>query len=129
MRRTVLRAVLPLVLLLAGCGLFSGPEHFVVYFGAGSNTLDAQGQQVIATVAEKARARPGTPVVVSGFATPEGTVAANLMLADSRAATVASGLIKAGVDAARIQRRAIGGVDFALDSIESRRVEITLGGM
>jgi len=128
MRRTFLRTVLPLALLLAGCGMFSGPEHFVIFFGAGSSTLDAQARQVVATVAAKARERQGTPVVVAGFATPEGTVASNLSLSARRATAVSDALIAAGVEAARIQRHAIGGVDYALDSIESRRVEITFGG-
>ena len=124
MRRTFLIAI-PL-LLLAGCQIL-GPERFVVFYGQGSSQLDAQGQQVLATVAERARQRPGTPVVVSGYADPAGTADAAKKLAAQRAQAVADALTRAGVDGQRIRRRAIGGVDYSMDSIESRRVEITLG--
>jgi outer membrane protein OmpA-like peptidoglycan-associated protein len=124
MRRTFLIAVSLLV--LAGCHI-AGPEHFVVYFQTKSSHLDTQGGELIASIAEKARQRPGTPVVLSGYTAPAGSVADNLMLAAQRTQTVADALIKAGVDPATIRRRSMGGVDFSMDSIESRRVEIALG--
>ena len=125
MRRRFLLAV-PLCLLLAGCHV-AGPERFVVYYGAKSSQLDAEGQKVLATVAERARQRPGTPVVVSGYADPGPSPDANRQLAAQRAKAVADALTTAGVDGQRIQRRNMGGVDWSMDSIESRRVEITLG--
>jgi outer membrane protein OmpA-like peptidoglycan-associated protein len=123
-----LLAALPLALGLAGCGMFAKKqERFVVYFGAGSSALDYQAHQVLDSVAHLASERPDAPVLVSGFSDPKGGATANEKLAESRAAAVADALTKAGVPAARVKRRAIGGVDYQLDSIESRRVEITLG--
>jgi outer membrane protein OmpA-like peptidoglycan-associated protein len=126
MRRMVLLLALPLMLALAGCHVV-GPERFVVFYEPQSSDLDAQGQKVIATVAERARQRPGTPVIVSGFADPEGPVADARRLAARRSLAVAKALVAAGVDPTQIERRAMGGVDYSMDSIESRRVEITLG--
>ena len=126
MRRSLFVLALPLILLLAGCHVI-GPERFVVFFSPRSSDLDAQAKQVVATVAERARQRPGAAVLVSGFADPIGPADDNLKLAERRAQAVADALAAAGLDAARVQRRAIGGVDYTLDSIESRRVEITFG--
>ena len=51
-------------------------------------------------------------MLVSGFSDPKGGATANEKLAESRAAAVADALTKAGVPAARVKRRAIGGVDY-----------------
>ncbi len=120
------RIVLFVALLLAGCHV-AGPEHFVVFYSPLSSVLDAQGVQVIATVAERARQRPGTPVVVSGYADAEIGVADAQKLAAKRSHAVTDALVADGVDPARIARHGVGGVDFSMDSIETRRVEITLG--
>jgi outer membrane protein OmpA-like peptidoglycan-associated protein len=126
MRRSLLLLALPLILLLAGCHVV-GPERVAVFFSPRSSELDAQARQVVATIAERARQRPGAAVVVSGFADPIGPADDNLALSERRAQAVVDALAAAGLDPARVKRRAIGGVDYTLDSIESRRVEITLG--
>jgi outer membrane protein OmpA-like peptidoglycan-associated protein len=122
MRRIVFFAAL----LLAGCHA-AGPEHFVVFYSPQSSVLDAQGIQVVATVAERARQRPGTPVIVRGYADAEFGVADSQKLAAKRSHAVTDALVADGVDPARISRHGMGGVDFSMDSIEARRVEITLG--
>jgi outer membrane protein OmpA-like peptidoglycan-associated protein len=126
MRRSFILLALPLIFIMAGCHLL-GPERVVVYFEAKSSHLDAQARSLLAAVAERARQRPGATVMVNGYTGPTGSVADNLMLAEQRSQAVADALVAAGVDARQIQRHAIGGVDFSMDSIESRRVEITLG--
>ena len=126
MRRFVLLLALPLLLAVSGCYLFQ-PERFVVFFAPFSSDLDAPAKQVIATVGEKARQRPAAMVTVSGYASTSGTAAANQKLSADRARTVEQALVAAGVPASRITRHALGEVDFTMDPIESRRVEITLG--
>jgi len=49
------------------------------------------------------------------------------MLAAQRSQAVVDALVAAGADTRQIQHHAIGEVDYSLDSIESRRVEITIG--
>jgi outer membrane protein OmpA-like peptidoglycan-associated protein len=120
--------VLFAMLLLAACHV-AGPEHVAVFFPERSSMLDPQARQVIATVADRARQRPGTPVVLIGYAGPDAaaTLAGNLALAARRAKAVADLLVADGVDPRVIRRHATGNIDYALDSIESRRVEIALG--
>jgi outer membrane protein OmpA-like peptidoglycan-associated protein len=122
MRRTVFFAAL----LLAGCHA-PGPEHFVVFYAPQSSALDPQGVQIVATVAERARQRPGTPVVVRGYADADIGVTDARLLAAKRSRAVADALVADGVDPARVARHGMGGVDFSMDSIETRRVEISLG--
>jgi outer membrane protein OmpA-like peptidoglycan-associated protein len=115
-----------IVLLLAGCALFT-QEHYAVFFQPQSAELDGQARSVIASLAEKAKQRPGAIVTVSGFADPGGDVPDNFKLSALRARAVSNALIADGVPAARIRRQSEGGVDYAIDSQESRRVEIKLG--
>jgi outer membrane protein OmpA-like peptidoglycan-associated protein len=115
--------VLPLV---AGCALFTH-EHYAVFFQPQSAEIDAQGRQILVTLAEKASQRPGAIVTVSGFADPEGIAPDNLKLSARRARAVADALVADGVPAGRIRRVSEGGVNYAGDSQESRRVEILLG--
>jgi len=124
MRRTFLS--IALLVALAGCHVV-GPEHFVVFFSPWSSDLDAPAKQVVATVATRARQRPGTPLTVNGYASPVGTVDANKKISERRTQAVVDALVAAGVPADRIVQRAHGVVDYTLDPIESRRVELTLG--
>jgi outer membrane protein OmpA-like peptidoglycan-associated protein len=125
MRRTFLLAAL----LLGGCTLLGRQEHFVVFFPSHTAALDAQARQVIAGVAEKAKLSPGAPVNLAGYTGPKGapTIAGDFRLATQRTIAVADALVALGIDPARIRTHAVGGVDYSLDSIESRRVEITIG--
>jgi outer membrane protein OmpA-like peptidoglycan-associated protein len=119
-------SILVVALLLAGCALFT-QEHYAVFFQAGSAGLDEASRQIIATLAGKVRDRPGAVVIVKGFADPEGAVPDNLKLSARRAGVVAETLMADGVPPSRIRRESEGGVNYAGDSQESRRVEITLG--
>jgi hypothetical protein len=128
MRRSLLLLLgLPLIMALAGCHMI-GPERFVVFFSPWSAELDEPAKQVVATVADRARQRPGAIVTVSGFANAAvGTVQQNKDVAFRRTQVVIDALIAAGIDNSRIRRHAVGGIDYTLDPIEARRVEITLG--
>ncbi len=124
MRRSFRFSVI--LLLLAGCAVFTR-EHYAVFFPPQSAALDPAAKAVIASLADKAKVRPGAMVVVSGFSDPEGSVPDNLKLSARRARVVADTLVADGVPPYRIERRALDGVDYSIDSLESRRVEITLG--
>jgi peptidoglycan-binding protein ArfA len=114
------------LLLLSGCALTTR-EHYPVFFQPASAALDAPAQRIVASVADKAKARATVPVTVIGFAVARGSVPATLMLSEQRARAVADALVADGVDAARIHRQPEGGVNYEIDSVESRRVEIVLG--
>jgi membrane fusion protein (multidrug efflux system) len=128
-----MRWLILVLLLLAGCSLeplsWRGPHtpRYAVYFSPDSAVLDDAAGKAIAAAAALAKKTPGSPITVGGFADPYGNRQANKDLAAQRAQAVADGLVADGVDAGRIHKVAVGVVDFSLDAIESRRVEITLG--
>ncbi len=121
--------VLGLLLVLGACAQadLSG-QRFVVYFQQWSAGLDDGAKQVVASAAGWAKAHPNLPVAVNGFADPEGSPQANRDLSRTRAQVVADELTGQGVAAQRISVDARGSVGFAMDSQESRRVTIVLGG-
>src|SRR3954467_2181862 len=130
MNRRIILAALPF-LALAGCAMApSGTApRAVVFFTADSAALDENAQELIAQLAEQAKARPGVPVRVRGFAAPDaGSAAYNRSLAEARARQVADQLASAGVEASRIHIESRGEVPFELMATESRRVEILVGG-
>ena len=125
MRRAFLLA---LVALAGGCSMMpSSGKTFVVYFTSDSAAVDAQGETILGAAGDYARAHPDRPVVVSGYADPNGTPGASNQVARARVDAAVKGLVGAGVMPNRIQRRDEGAVPFALDSQESRRVEIAVG--
>ena len=99
----------------------------MIFFQPFSASLDEAAQGSIKAAAASAKYHFSAPVTVAGFASPIGTTQANADLARTRAQVVADGLIADGVGATRIKRRALGEVDYTLDPIESRRVEISVG--
>jgi len=128
MRRLAVLAV-PL---LAGCTLLAAPtppagEKFVVFFTEWSAAIDDPAAAAIRAAADSAGRQPDATVVVTGFADPQGSAAANIELSRTRAQVVYDQLIRDGVAAGRIRRAAHGEVDFALSAQESRRVEIAVG--
>jgi len=126
------RALVSLLLLsaLAACaGKPPAKQAFVVFFHEWSAELDAEAQDVIARAAALARTSPNAVVHVTGYADPEGSVQANIELSRLRAQVVVDGLVKQGVAQDRLRRSARGPTSFALSSLESRRVEIAIGGL
>ncbi|MFC4165828.1 OmpA family protein [Teichococcus aestuarii] len=131
MRRPFLLGLLALPL-LAGCAMPGGeasqaPVH-VVFFTEDSAALDEAAQAVVADAARKAQADASLPVRVMGFADPDGGRAYNRALSAARAERVAGALREQGVPAARISVAPRGPVPFEMMPLESRRVEIVLGG-
>lgn len=103
------------------------PQKFVVFFQEWSAAIDDPAQAVIAEAADWVKAHPGNVARISGFASPNGSRKANVLLADLRAQVVVDQLVTDGVDAKRVQQRGRGPVPFALTAQESRRVEISVG--
>lgn len=116
------------LLTLGACAVFAPKaQRYVVFFQQWSAALDNGGVQAVSAAATAAQQFPDRPIVISGFADPEGSPQANIDISRARAQMVSDALVKQGVSAARIRRQAIGEVNYALDSQESRRVEIYVG--
>ena len=126
MRRFLLS--LPLLALLPACAVQPASQAFLVFFEPWSVKLDEQGRAAIDGAAELARKSPAAVVRVVGFADPEGSAAANIELSRLRAQLVVDELVKAGVTQSRIRQSGRGPTDFTHSGLESRRVEITIGG-
>ncbi len=120
--------VAALVLALGACATFEAPSRrFVVFYGDLSAKLDNSAEAVVSGAAEFAKRHPEQPIVVSGFADPDGTPQSNIDISRARAQVVSDQLVADGIPVGRIQRRARGAVNFELSSQESRRVEIAVG--
>jgi outer membrane protein OmpA-like peptidoglycan-associated protein len=126
---SIMRRLWILGLLLA-IGACAGPppptQVLVVYYQEWSADLDDSAQQIVKSAATWANSNPTLPVVVAGYADPEGSPQANRELSHVRAQRVADALIADGVPAQRVTVTAHGSVGFAMDSQESRRVTISL---
>ena len=138
LRRTTLAAPLPLLAGLAACQSRSGGEARaarqrplpVVFFTDDSEAMGPEARAVIAEAAERARTRSGVPVAVRGFTAPEGnpSPAFSRALAEARAQNVADALVVNGVPRDRVRVQPRGPVPFEMMPVESRRVEIHIGG-
>ena len=127
-RRLLAFAALPL--LLAACeapGTATPSQRYVVFFTQDSAAVDREGEQVVAQAAAAAKAAPGAPVQVLGFAGPAGSAAFNQALSDARARNVSDRLVASGVAQSRIRVTPRGPVPFDFVPTESRRVEIVVG--
>ena len=129
------RRLLPLPLLalpvLAGCEMSPRQSQApvpVVFFTEDSAALGEEAKGVIAEAATRARANPGQPVTVLGFAGPAGSAGYNRALSDARARAVADALVADGVAPGRLSIRPRGEVPYEMIPTESRRVEIRIGG-
>jgi outer membrane protein OmpA-like peptidoglycan-associated protein len=102
----------------------------VVFFTEASAAMGPEARAVVAEAAERARARPGVPVSVRGFtaqdraASPEFSRA----MAEARVQAVADALVANGVPRDRIRVEPRPPVPFEMMQVESRRVEVHLGG-
>ena len=141
LRRSALAAFaapLPLLAALAACQSRPGGEARggrqrplpVVFFTDDSAAMGPEARAVVAEAAERARARPGVPVSVRGFTAPEGNAspAFSRALAEARAQNVADALVAGGVPRDRVRVQPRGPVPFEMMPVESRRVEIHVGG-
>jgi outer membrane protein OmpA-like peptidoglycan-associated protein len=103
-----------------------GPKS-VVFFTGESAAIGPEARSVVTEAARQARSRPGVPVLVRGFAAPDGSVGFNRALSEARARNVADELVVAGVAQDRIRVEPRGPVPYEAMQVESRRVEITVG--
>jgi outer membrane protein OmpA-like peptidoglycan-associated protein len=130
MHRRAALAALPL--LLAACATGGGAPPAqplrLVFFEDDSVALGPQATAVVEDAARAAVANPGLPVRVAGYIAPEPGQAPTVALARARAERVANELVRLGVARERIQVQGRGPVAFDLAPVESRRVEIRLGG-
>jgi outer membrane protein OmpA-like peptidoglycan-associated protein len=120
--------ILASLLLAGGCALFPPDgQRFVVFFQPGMYEIEDEARPVVQAAASYARAHADQPVVVAGFADPNGTPEGSDAVSLLRAQNVVKGLVANGVPAASIKQRSFGSVPYTFDSQEGRRVEITVG--
>ncbi len=103
-------------------------RQFVVFFQDWSADFDEPSRKVLSHVADLAKATPSQTIVVTGYADPAGTPRANTLISALRAELAADFLVTQGVPVDRIEKHAVGGVDYVLTSQESRRVTIAFQG-
>jgi outer membrane protein OmpA-like peptidoglycan-associated protein len=117
---------------LTTCQVPATPDNLqaiVIFFNEDSAALNAQARTIISRAPALARARPNSIVHVLGYAPSDsGSVDYNQSLSRTRAAAVADSLVEAGVNRARIRIEPEGGVPYEQAPVESRRVEIIIGG-
>ncbi len=114
---------------LGACARLFGPDvpRYVIFFQPFSASLDDTAQGAVKAAAAHARANPDARVYVSGYATADNSPQANQRLSVTRAHVVADALRANGVDPSRLRPKGEGQVDVALDPVEGRRVEISIG--
>jgi outer membrane protein OmpA-like peptidoglycan-associated protein len=131
MRESVMRrltAICLIAIMTIGAQAADAPtQKVVVYFQEWSAALDDAALGAIAKAASYAKAHPGLPIHVAGFADPTGSKQANVLMSELRAQVVVDQLVTDGVPARSIGQVGHGSVQFALTSQESRRVEISVG--
>ena len=98
------------------------PER--LYFEVGSPALPADATEVLARVAEGARASAGATVLISGFHDASGDAAQNAELAKNRALAVRHALEANGVAPDRLVMDKPAVTTGGGDSKEARRVEL-----
>jgi outer membrane protein OmpA-like peptidoglycan-associated protein len=113
---------------ISGCALVQpSGQRYVVFFQPSEYELDIPSRGVVTDAAARWRRHPEQHVVVSGYGDPYGSQKAVAEVNNARTHSVMAHLLVSGVPADRITQRDMGSVNFQMDSLESRRVEITVG--
>ena len=99
---------------------------YPVFFSPWSAMLGDDALSALQHASDAAKAGSG-PVVVTGYADPTGSAEANRRLSRLRAQVVRDQMVLDGVVPARISLDANGATKFAQNSLESRRVDVTVG--
>jgi outer membrane protein OmpA-like peptidoglycan-associated protein len=131
MLRRLAVLTLPALLLFACAGPGAPPPVQplrVVFFEDDCVGLGGPATAVVAGAAWDASANPSLPVRVIGYVAPEAGQAPTVAPARARAERVANELARLGVARDRVQVQGRGPVTFDLAPVESRRVEIRIGG-
>lgn len=100
----------------------------VVFFEDDSVALGAAALAVVQDAAQVAQRFPAASIRVLGFVAPDPQHAPIVGLSRARAEHVAAELARMGVSRLRIQVQGRGVTPFESAAIESRRVEIHIGG-
>lgn len=107
------------------------PEHFLLYFGEGSELTPAS-KVLLTTVLERAKARSSVDISVIGHTDTQGAAEVNEALARERANTIAAELRQLGLADAVLsveshgERNLLVPTADAVTEPRNRRVEITL---
>jgi outer membrane protein OmpA-like peptidoglycan-associated protein len=100
----------------------------VVYFQSWSADVDDAALLAVDDAVAWMKQHPRDSIHVTGFASTVGGKRANTLLAELRARVVADRLEARGVATGRIHLSGRGATHFVENPLESRRVEISLGG-
>ncbi len=103
-----------------------GLPNYVMFFQEWSAAFDDPALRVIEAAAQWVKAHPGARLTVTGAADLTGGRRANVLLSELRAQVVTDQLEADGVDPKTIHQVALGSVDYAMSSQESRRVVISI---
>jgi len=98
----------------------------VVHFGPGKATLDEEALRLLKGFAPGMKAG-SNPIDVTGFADRTGNHAANVELANRRAAAVRDALVAEGIPADRVRPKPAQDVTGSGSDREARRVELSVG--
>ena len=129
MHRLLLLLLAPLLALSLTAGAAAAAEtKKVVYFATWSADMDDAAQGVIDEAATAAQGHKNDKVTVSGFASTIGSKRANQLLSELRAQVVVDRLVEKGVNASHIRVLVRGASHFVSTPLESRRVEVVIGG-
>jgi outer membrane protein OmpA-like peptidoglycan-associated protein len=97
-----------------------------LFFEVGADALPADAKDVLARVADAARANTAAVVQISGFHDASGDPAQNADLAKRRAFAVRDALVANGVPEAQIKLSKPAVTEGGADPREARRVELTV---
>jgi outer membrane protein OmpA-like peptidoglycan-associated protein len=97
-----------------------------LYFETAQAALPAASSDLLRPLADAAKDRPGSRLVISGFHDVTGDAALNHDLAKNRAAAVRDALAAMGIEASRIEMRKPQETLGGADNREARRVEVSL---
>ncbi len=112
---------------VAACAAQVPLDHsFPVFFEDFSTSITSAAGAVVASAADVAKRYPRAAVKVTGYADRTGSTDREISLSKGRADAVAAMLQQDGVDAARIQRSAVGTPPNSQPGVERRRVEIDI---
>jgi len=104
-------------------------EDVVVYFDVGSASLDADGERALRSFVQEMSSRPGTSILVAGYAEATGSEAQEDGLSDRRARAVADFLEDEGIPAARLASHGVAPAEepsTPRDRLSNRRVDVSV---
>ncbi len=104
------------------------PMTYTVYFDYNSSQLGPAGREVVRFAADAYKARPPSPVQVTGYTDPSGSAGYNQRLSLRRANAVAAELQSNGVPQSALVVSGQGESHNEPTPGQDRRVEVTVGG-